>query len=238
MVQKPSVGDPAPLPAPSAAPRIQGPSSPRLDASGADAQALEAYQQRYIGLDEAVLLTSEGVVVRDALPYLGKYRKPLRGADFYKAVGRPDLAQIYLRNRSVIGALNISAAVLFVGGLAAGIAYSVVVGKDGCSSCDPPRENNELQAILVGTGGIFGGAGLLGTILIIIGSYLPQHPVTAPQARKLIDDHNLELKRQLNLSPDARPEPPTMPNRPRLPTFGVAPFAGPQGGGLAVVGRF
>ncbi len=227
MVQTPSAIEPTP---PGFAPRILAPSPDPQP----NAQALEDYQQRFIGLDEALLVNRDGVTVQDAVPYLGKYKKPLQGKDFYLAVGRPDLAQAYTQNLRTLWGLSIAASALFIGGLSGGIAYSVVAAKEGCSECDPPQENTQLKSIFIGIGGIFGGAGLAATLLVVIRGFLPGHPVSPPEARKLIDDHNKQLRRELNLPPTPSPAPP----KPNLPRLGVAPFVGAQGGGLGVFGRF
>lgn len=227
MLQTPSTLEPAP---PGVAPRIP---TPRPEPQP-NAQALEDYQQRFIGLDEGLFVNRDGAVMLDAVPYLGKYKKPLRGVDFYKAVGRQDLAEAYSRNLRTIRGLSIAGSALFLAGLSGGIAYSVVAAKEGCSECDPPQENTQLKSILIGVGGIFGGAGLAATILVVIRGFLPGHPVSPPEARKLIDDHNKQLRQELNLPSTPSPAPP----KPNLPRLGVAPFVGAQGGGLGVFGRF
>jgi hypothetical protein len=70
---------------------------PLVDVPRAD--ALEQYDEQAIGFDDfGGVVTEDGRVtgtVQWSSPYQGKYKKPLVGADFYRAVGRPDLVKQY-----------------------------------------------------------------------------------------------------------------------------------------------
>jgi len=70
---------------------------PPADVPRADAQ--EQYDEQAIGLDDfGSVVTEHGRVtgtVQWTSPYQGKYKKPLVGADFYRAVGRDDLVKQY-----------------------------------------------------------------------------------------------------------------------------------------------
>jgi len=65
---------------------------PRVDAE-------EQYDEQAIGFDDfGSVVTSRGTVtgtVQWSSPYQGKYKKPLVGADFYRALGRSDLVKQY-----------------------------------------------------------------------------------------------------------------------------------------------
>lgn len=71
-------------------------------------QAQESYDQSFIGFDDWAAITQTGQVVRTwTQPWQGKYRRPLEGADFYRALGRNDLAERYRSSRSTKIAITV-----------------------------------------------------------------------------------------------------------------------------------
>ena len=82
-----------PPPEPEVLPTDSAPAPPPADAPLADAQ--EQYEQQAIGFDDfGGVVTEHGAVtgtVQWTSPYQGKYKRPLVGVDFYRAVGRSDL---------------------------------------------------------------------------------------------------------------------------------------------------
>jgi len=178
------------------------------------ANASEEYEKRYIDFDEIVGINGYGAVVgRWTEPYQGKYRKPLGGSDFYQAIGRTDLVDSY-RRRMANKVLLIAAG---VGAMAGSIALAAEKERGSCAMTDftggcmvyNTDHPNIASSIVLGVA----GAGA-----IVWGALLSAHPIDAPEARRLADEYNKDLRRKLNLS------------------AAVAPA--PGGGQVAVAGRF
>ena len=130
----------------------------------------ELYQQRFVWFYDSV--TIEGTMARPWRPYRGKYRAPLDGADFYRAIDREDLASRYDVRRGVrIG--------LMAGGFAAlGGGFVLLVSK------------HETAGVIVGVGGL---------LTAFVGGVMATDPISESEARFLADQHNKALKAQLNL---------------------------------------
>jgi hypothetical protein len=132
------------------------------------ANAIAAYQQGFVWFYDSVSLAWFG---RRWKPYLGKYRGDLDGADFYRAVDRPDLAASYYRRRT-----------LQVFTVVAGVAASLY----GMGKLQSDRSTAELF--------FFGGLAAYS-----VGIYLPIDPANESEARQLADAHNHALKARLGL---------------------------------------
>ena len=157
-------------------------------------------------------------------PWQGAQRKLLRGASFYEAIGRHDLASRYRQN------LGWKVATTVIGSLVVGYgAYSAY------KESSAPADQSILK--LEGVGGMLLVTG--GAVLAILPWFWSCQPIDAVEARRLAAEHNQRLKVRLGLaandgsSEDAKPEPVGA----RV-TLTVAPFASPQGGGLGLAGAF
>ena len=99
--------------------------------------AEEQYDEQAIGFDDfGSVVTSRGTVtgtVQWSSPYQGKYKKPLVGADFYRALGRSDLVKQY-EDRAAL-----KTGLLVGGGLAllAGTIAATVIGMSRTTTCSP-----------------------------------------------------------------------------------------------------
>src|SRR5215470_1286226 len=108
---------------------------PPVDVPRAD--ALDQYDEQAIGFDDfGGVVTEHGTVtgtVQWSSPYLGKYKKPLVGVDFYRAVGRADLVKQY-EDRAAL-----RTGVLVGGGLAmlAGTIAATVIASGQTTTCSP-----------------------------------------------------------------------------------------------------
>ncbi len=134
--------------------------------------------------------------------YRGKYKEPLDGADFYKAVGRPDLASDY-RTASTLKWIGYGL------GLAAeaGSGLLLVSGKDcweqypddiyGESPGYKECEKDQTTKFFFGLGAM--GAGLF---LGLAAAFYDPNPVSQSEARRLAAKHNKKLRDKLGLSED------------------------------------
>ncbi len=113
------------------------------------------------------------------MPYRGKYHEPLPGSDFYSAIDRPDLATRYRVWRGIQLTLEFGGAAVALGGLYIFHSHTTLVTD------------------------LFIGGGLA----VIVGVFLNPEVVDEQNARRLADEHNKRLKRQLGLSP-IEPSPP------------------------------
>jgi hypothetical protein len=142
---------------------------------------------------------------REWVPYRGKYHEPLTGSDFYDAIGRPDLATGYHVRQAVNITMFVGGTVLFFYGLA-----TLGAGQNGW----------------IGLGCWIGG-GLLGAT----GFYRSNDPVDGPAARRLADEHNKSLKRQLGLPQQLNPD---QSPQPVMRGWHVSAVVSPAGGALAL----
>lgn len=168
-----------------------------LSAQSVDGEAERSYRQRYIWFDEAELVAARSHRWQQRpAACQGSQRLPLGGADFYRAIGRDDLADQYRRNAivrwSLIGVgVGVNAAGLAA--VAAGPALFAPPHRatlDGCVGCIGPL----LLAV-------FGGSALaaVGTGLWAWGTLFDPHPVDLATTRDLIDEYNKRLLGELSL---------------------------------------
>lgn len=213
------------------------------------ADALAEYRSQFIFLNEEEWLTLtaqrvgdhiRGSVTRNRVIHAkrGEQRESLDGADFYDAVGRPDLADSYRTRRNLYIGGGIAAGALLAYGI-----YEVVTSlsirsdtfdNDDCqlggdfAACverdriaDQKLEDEadvHLRRALIG-GGIGLGVGLIAGAI-----YKRRHPVSDDERRFLVIKYNRSLRARLGI-----PEPQILD---------VGPYAGADGGGVVVTGRF
>jgi hypothetical protein len=149
--------------------------------------------------------------------------RKLSSVEFYEAVDRPDLAATY-RRRTVIGwtvaltgtavALGASTWALF----ASGKPSKCEIGSPDFSPC-LDRETDADHRRLVTSGVVMGG----GLVVSLVGLYIVanRHPTSMNESHDLADAHNAKLRKRRG-----------------LPSATLAPYAAPDGGGLAMSGRF
>lgn len=180
--------------------------------------AIDQYEKRAIGFDDWVgVNTQNGAVVASwTMPFKGKYKEPLAGADFYDYVGRKDLAETY-RTRSVIRWS------LYGAGLLGTLGGSWLVIQ---SITDSGDLSPTLGYVAMGVG----GASLLAAM------FVNPHAVTAPEARQLADNFNSDLRHELGIEESASTSSPAA--EPTGVSFAGAPWVSPTGAGLALGMRF
>jgi hypothetical protein len=144
---------------------------------GPDPVKLETYQREFVWFNDVVI--SGAWSSRRFMPYRGKYHEPLPGSDFYSAIDRPDLATRYNVWRGIQVGLEFGGAAVALSGLYLFHSHPTL-GTD-----------------------LFIGGGLAS----IVGLFLTPEIVDEQNARRLADEHNKRLKRQLGLAP-VEPSPP------------------------------
>jgi len=120
---------------------------------------------------------------RRFVPYKGKYHEPLPGSDFYTAIDRPDLATRYNVWRGIQVGLKFGGAAVALSGVYLFNSHHTL-GTD-----------------------LFIGGG----VAVVAGFFLTPEVVDEQNARRLADEHNKRLKRQLGLWPAAPPSPRPVP---------------------------
>jgi hypothetical protein len=196
------------------------------------AKAQEIHDRFFIGFDDgAAVPASENAARTWTQPWQGRNKKPLKGAEFYRALGRKDLANKYDSNQET----KVAVTIIGVAAAAAGTWLAI-------ASLQKPGDYNPGT----GSGGSSASQGILGILVIGIGCaaavvpwYFSSHPVDAPEARRLADEHNQKLKAKLGLSVDdeALPEGRTGDLRARLILSPTA-FATSNGAVVGVAGRY
>jgi hypothetical protein len=204
------------------------------------AEAREQYALKHIGFEEFVAVsTRRGYVVSQwSVPYEGKYKKPLEGADFYQKVGRADLTSAYqdkMTLKVVTGLVGAGAMVgggIFTGAAVLGEREKCDVFSNDFSDC-LDRSGKEFDArfsrALGGIGIFAGGIGLLGVAILI-----NPHPITPSEARELADGYNKKLAADLGLSDDGAPAAPD----PSSIQVRFTPVVDHHGVGLRLSGSF
>jgi hypothetical protein len=173
--------------------------------------AQEQYDRQYIGFDD-LWATKGAATQRWVEPYLGKYKVPLSAPDFYRRVGRADLADDYESRAWRSGALIVAGSAVTVGAIIAG----VVVASQGqsapcdvaspdfgqCASASASQTRSRINtASLIGVGGA-----LAGGTLFLAGLLTGPRPVSGPEMREMADRYNQDLKAQLGVAAIARPD--------------------------------
>lgn len=194
-----------------------------VGAAGDDrSKAIDEFAEKFVWFQDWVTVSGEtGAYMGSySVPYRGKYREPLEGADFYEAVNRPDLAEEFRSNRRIKTALGTPAGLLVLGGLTF-TTWGFVRGIIQTSSSEYNDETGEFED----TGTCFGcgnwqfwggltGLGV-GTILAIINGTIDLYPTDASGSRRLADEFNRALADELGLT--------DMGDRENLPIEGSEP---------------
>ena len=168
----------------------------------------EDYDKQFIWFEQFNAIDPKtGTLYEATLAYEGKYRKPLAGADFYRRVGREDLAQQYVSREERRQALMVSGSLIALGSLVA----TFIIAANGASAapCDlgpsfaqcvsahsADARSSVATAAAVGIGG-----GLIGGALMLAGAGTHPHPVDAAQMRELADAYNQRLKQRVSVVP-------------------------------------
>jgi len=138
--------------------------------------------------------------------------------EFYRRIGREDLAQEYTAREIRRNELMTAGAVIGLGSLvASAIIVTNALSSANCDVNNQPAfgqclaerssraDSGLLTASVVGLGG-----GLLGGALLLAGASINPNPINASQMRELADGYNHRLRQQLGMSvrPLASPDTP------------------------------
>jgi hypothetical protein len=154
----------------------------------------------------------------------------LEPVEFYRALGRDDLARAYHRRQAtMVGSYVVGSIALAISSMLALIA---IEGDDLCNSLSPvidrdtckTVQQDPLLPLLISAGTAVAG--------IAIGThyYFHPHPVDENDARALADAYNQRLRRELDL--------PVAIRRPLLRDLTLTPFVVGRDSGLALRARF
>lgn len=169
----------------------------------------QQYEEQYIGFDDfGGVVTHDGVVtgtVQWTVPYEGKYKKPLTGAEFYRKLGRADLAQSYTDRQALRTGLMVSGVLVAIASMVAGIA-SFASGHEDCGPPTSPGfsacvDRNVHQGPDTGTALLFLGGTLVGGGLMWAGAAVDPNPVSPVEARRLAEAYNRELRERVTPPP-------------------------------------
>ncbi len=192
---------------------------------------LRRYKSKYLWAEDWIGVNAETGQVISSWTVIrqGESGAQLKGADFYRALGRDDLVQEYRKRRGIrygVGLpLILGGIALTIGGTAALVSSSDTApdfGDDdpiGLGSIEPtPRipYSTALGITIGGTGVAFVGAFFM--------MFYKSHPVKREEAGRLIEKHNRDLRDTLGLEELAR-------------RVQVAPLVGPVQG-VSVGGKF
>lgn len=189
----------------------------------ASEEARERYAKEFIWFQDMVGVNQHGSVVSSwSSAYQGKYKKHLDAAEFYRAVGRADLAEEYEANSDKVVA---GAALGTVGalGMAGGGLWWVV------AATGPDTEGGVPSGVPAALT-LVSGVAMIGGF-----SSIPEkvHPIPPSEARELADKHNKKLKEELGLSKDYSPMPRASRNSIKY-NFGLGAAPGGAAGVLRV----
>jgi len=181
---------------------------PPVDVPRAD--ALEQYDQQAIGFDDfGGVVTEDGRVtgtVQWSSPYQGKYKRPLAGADFYRAVGRLDLVKQYEDRAALKTGLIVGGGLVLLAGLITATVLStsqtttctpITPGSFSLPTCTTPPPPDPAIAWLA-VGGIVAGGGV-----VIAGAGMDPDPVGTVGKRQLAETYNREPWQRVSGEPHA-----------------------------------
>jgi hypothetical protein len=171
------------------------------------ASSQDDYDERFIGFDElGVFDPHSGALYKLTLPYQGKERKPLTEPEFYRLIGREDLADEYgardARRKMLIGA----GALVALGAVAAGAIIGIQSQPGLCTDADfaafnacVSRHSDEAHSGMVTGVAVAAGGLLVGGALVLAGALTNPHPLDAVQMRALADGYNRQLKQKVGV---------------------------------------
>jgi hypothetical protein len=184
----------------------------------ASEEAREAYRKQFIWFEGLEDVEHHGAMVTDwSNVYVGKQKYRLEPEEFYRKVGRPDLAEEYESRwrRRLAGATMYGVGAL---GVVFGSVWWIERGINDGNMTAP-------ALITVGS-----------AAALLAGRYIAPHnihPVTASEAQDLADDHNGRLKQDLGLPPSDSALPRTSAQPLKL-DFGVGAAPGGVAGVLTI----
>ena len=197
-----------PPPEPDIVPSDSALPPPPADVPRADAQ--EQYDEQAIGFDDfGSVVTEHGRVtgtVQWTSAYQGKYKKPLVGADFYRAVGRADLVKQYEDRAALKTGLLVGGGLVFL----AGVITATVIASSQTTTCTPITPGSFTLPTCTGptpvdpaigwlaVGGIVAGGGVM-----IAGAGIDPDPVGSVAKRELAEAYNRDLWQKLSSEPHA-----------------------------------
>lgn len=212
----------------------------RDESKEARSEAQAKYNAAFVGYNDITIARASGWTVntsQSALFWVGQYKRPVGGAAFYKAVSRSDLATRYSTRMTLKVGAYVGAGLLLIGGL----AYTIQgIGADsGCYELDyddPRRETCLQDSEAKGSRQMTVGLVLMGTSLIpaMFGRFFNAHPVSVSERRRLADEHNQRLRKELGIEESAARS--TLHEKALELRF--TPVLSPVFQGLALEGRF
>ena len=195
--------------------------------------AEEQYDEQAIGFDDfGSVVTSHGEVsgtVQWSSPYQGKYKKPLEGVDFYRAVGRPDLVKQYE------DAAALKTGLMVGGGLAvlAGLITATIVASGQGTTCTPITPGSfdmptctTAPPVDPAYGWLSLASSVGGGVAFIAGAGINPDPVGTVGKRQLAETYNRDLWQRLTAEPHSAVD------------VHVVPHVEKDGGGVSVAVRF
>ena len=230
--------------------------STQKNAVQAASDARQQYEERYVWFEDALVVGAQTGRVYGTwtMPYQGKHKRAIGGAEFYDVLGRPDLSRTYRNRVTARWSVLIGGTVASLAGVALVLSNlpSSSIPEDPFQDClfDPDRTRLECEAMRPSlqpepqddssratTIGI--GLGVVGVVAMTASVFIKPHPVSAHEARKLADEYNQGLKKDLGLEPDDDGDTSRAPG-PADPgiSWQIAPVVHGHGGGLSVQARF
>jgi hypothetical protein len=200
--------------------------------------AIDQYEKRKVFFEEWLGIYVRGDAVnsplRWAVPYQGKDMILLKGADFYKAVERNDLATKYRRRKAAKIALLILGPTLIVtGAVLWAVGANAETGEcHSRSSIDNHCTSYEHNKVMIGVGN---GLTAAGFFIFLPSLFIQPHPVTAGEAHRLVQDYDRKLRQELGLSEEDINTPKKVS---AVGPIEVEPFLIRDGAGLALSARF
>ncbi len=203
--------------------------------SGLTPEAQLEYLSKYFAVGDRLVVTAIGshaTLSNDHVIYQGRYRKRVDEEDFFREVGRNDLAESCQNRRIARWGLFGAGGAVVLG--TAVYAIASATSSDGCNvpTSDPnfseacvDRPGRALQRGV--TTALIGAA--VGGGLILGGLFANPHPVEVDEVRRLADEYNVALRRKL-----ATPATPTPTRDHTHLTFYIAPGAGSTARGLTL----
>jgi hypothetical protein len=196
-------------------------------------QARTSFDDTFIWFQDFLVVNQYGAVGGGAIAYQGRSKRVLDPQQFYRAVGRDDLADRYTTRRNVrVGvilggtALSLAALVYGVTGDSCDYPYDGGAGElDDYYRCEDDSRNRLVWGV---------GVSMVGTLAATVAWLVPSHPVSLSSRRRLAIDHNARLRSQLGLDSEYMPR----LFKARLTDVRITPYAAPGGGGLVLGGRF
>ncbi|MGQ0506986.1 MAG: hypothetical protein ACT4TC_16875 [Myxococcaceae bacterium] len=165
----------------------------RLDPVRTADGKLSPYEEEKLEVEEGVLVSvnSGNVVGGWSRIVQGKYRRQVEIEDFFSIVGRDDLRDFYVGRSRLKTALTVAGIIA----TCAGGAMTVYGMVQPCQRQDA----NTFACLQRDKSLLYGGLGLgaAGLVSWIVGLSLNRNPVTLSEARKLADDHNRKLSRDI-----------------------------------------